>query len=196
LNHAGLSTAGATPEKSALASTALSVNVRESYGGHISRTGPKAGCHAPSVSWHDSGKRSRAFAGSDVILGAASSSTPTMATNPTFQLGDDLTVNRLGFGAMRITGEGIWGWPANRNIALNVLRRAIELGVNLIDTVRCVRPGNQRTADRRGASSLSERARDRDERRPDPAWTRPMGSKRSSGTPQTGCRWEPKAFTA
>jgi Aldo/keto reductase family len=80
------------------------------------------------------------FAGSDVILGAASSSTPTMATNPTFQLGGDLTVNRLGFGAMRITGEGIWGWPADRNIALNVLRRAIELGVNLIDTADAYGP--------------------------------------------------------
>ena len=63
-----------------------------------------------------------------------------MATNPTFQLGGDLTVNRLGFGAMRITGEGIWGWPANRNIAHNVLRRAIELGVNLIDTADAYGP--------------------------------------------------------
>jgi pyridoxine 4-dehydrogenase len=63
-----------------------------------------------------------------------------MATNPTFQLGGDLTVNRLGFGAMRITGEGIWGWPADRNIALNVLRRAIELGVNLIDTADAYGP--------------------------------------------------------
>jgi pyridoxine 4-dehydrogenase len=57
-----------------------------------------------------------------------------MATNPTWKLGDDLLVNRLGFGAMRITGEGIWGWPADRNNALKVLRRAVELGVNLIDT--------------------------------------------------------------
>jgi aryl-alcohol dehydrogenase-like predicted oxidoreductase len=57
-----------------------------------------------------------------------------MPTNPTFQLGGDLTVNRLGFGAMRITGQGIWGWPPDRNNALKVLRRAVELGVNLIDT--------------------------------------------------------------
>jgi pyridoxine 4-dehydrogenase len=57
-----------------------------------------------------------------------------MATNPTWKLGGDLIVNRLGFGAMRITGEGIWGWPADRNNALKILRRAVELGVNLIDT--------------------------------------------------------------
>ena len=80
------------------------------------------------------------FAGSDVIFGAASSTVPTMAANPTFQLGGDLTVNRLGFGAMRITGEGIWGWPADRNNALKVLRRAVELGVNLIDTADAYGP--------------------------------------------------------
>ena len=52
----------------------------------------------------------------------------------TFTLGGDLTVNRLGYGAMRITGKGIWGPPADRPAALATLRRAIELGVNLIDT--------------------------------------------------------------
>jgi pyridoxine 4-dehydrogenase len=80
------------------------------------------------------------FAGSDVIFGAASLTVPTMATNPTFQLGGDLTVNRLGFGAMRITGEGIWGWPTDRSKALQVLRRAVELGVNLIDTADAYGP--------------------------------------------------------
>ena len=49
-------------------------------------------------------------------------------------LGGDLRVNRLGFGAMRITGEGIWGAPANKREALAVLRRTLELGINLIDT--------------------------------------------------------------
>jgi pyridoxine 4-dehydrogenase len=72
--------------------------------------------------------------GSDVIFGGQSSTSPNMATNPTWKLGGDLTVNRLGFGAMRITGQGIWGWPPDRNNALKVLRRAVELGVNLIDT--------------------------------------------------------------
>jgi aryl-alcohol dehydrogenase-like predicted oxidoreductase len=49
-------------------------------------------------------------------------------------LGGDMPVGRLGFGAMRITGEGIWGEPRDRDEALRVLRRAVELGVDLIDT--------------------------------------------------------------
>jgi aryl-alcohol dehydrogenase-like predicted oxidoreductase len=52
----------------------------------------------------------------------------------TFAIGGDLTVNRLGYGAMRITGEGIWGEPKDRENAKKVLRRAVELGVNFIDT--------------------------------------------------------------
>jgi aryl-alcohol dehydrogenase-like predicted oxidoreductase len=52
----------------------------------------------------------------------------------TIDLGGDLTVNRLGFGAMRITGEGIWGEPPDREEAKAVLRRAVELGINFIDT--------------------------------------------------------------
>ena len=52
----------------------------------------------------------------------------------TVTLGGDLTVNRMGYGAMRITGKGIWGPPADRNAALATLRRAVELGVNFIDT--------------------------------------------------------------
>jgi aryl-alcohol dehydrogenase-like predicted oxidoreductase len=52
----------------------------------------------------------------------------------TITLGGDLTVNRLGFGAMRITGKGIWGPPEDRGAAIATLRRAIELGVNFIDT--------------------------------------------------------------
>jgi len=52
----------------------------------------------------------------------------------TIDVGGDLTINRLGFGAMRITGDGIWGPPADRDEAKTVLRRAIELGINFIDT--------------------------------------------------------------
>ncbi len=52
----------------------------------------------------------------------------------TFDIGGDLRVNRLGFGAMRITGEGIWGDPENPEEARAVLKRAVELGINLIDT--------------------------------------------------------------
>ncbi len=52
----------------------------------------------------------------------------------TITLGGDLTVNRMGYGAMRITGPGIWGPPSDKQAALATLRRAVELGVNLIDT--------------------------------------------------------------
>jgi pyridoxine 4-dehydrogenase len=62
------------------------------------------------------------------------------AAKSTFLLGGDLSVNRLGFGAMRITGEGIWGWPADRENAKKVLRRAVDLGVNLIDTADAYGP--------------------------------------------------------
>lgn len=59
----------------------------------------------------------------------------------TFTLGGDLTVNRLGFGAMRITGKGVWGAPEDKSSALATLRRAVELGVNLIDTADSYGPG-------------------------------------------------------
>jgi pyridoxine 4-dehydrogenase len=52
----------------------------------------------------------------------------------TFTIGGDLTVNRMGYGAMRITGAGIWGPPADKQAAIATLQKAIELGVNLIDT--------------------------------------------------------------
>ena len=71
---------------------------------------------------------------SDAVFGADSTTKTKMAINTTWKLDADLAVNRLGFGAMRITGEGIWGWPPDRQNALKVLRRAVELGVNLIDT--------------------------------------------------------------
>lgn len=58
----------------------------------------------------------------------------------TFNLGGDLNVNRLGFGAMRITGNGVWGPPRDEAESLAVLRRAIELGVNLIDTAESYGP--------------------------------------------------------
>lgn len=62
-----------------------------------------------------------------------------MATTPvsqsgTFELGGDLTINRLGYGAMQLTGDGVWGAPADPEESVRVLRRAVELGVNFIDT--------------------------------------------------------------
>ena len=59
---------------------------------------------------------------------------PSAAAAGTIDVGGDLTVNRLGFGAMRITGPGIWGEPPDREMAKAALRRAVELDVNFIDT--------------------------------------------------------------
>jgi pyridoxine 4-dehydrogenase len=62
--------------------------------------------------------------------------TSTLSATPsgTFQLGGDLPVTRLGYGAMQITGDGVWGEPRDRAEAVAVLRRAVELGVTVIDT--------------------------------------------------------------
>ena len=60
--------------------------------------------------------------------------TTNAAASGTFSLGGDLPVHRLGFGAMRITGKGIWGDPPDQESAKNVLRRVVDLGVNFIDT--------------------------------------------------------------
>ena len=56
------------------------------------------------------------------------------AASGQFKIGDDLQVNRLGYGAMRLTGKGIWGEPDDRDEALRVLKRLPELGVDFIDT--------------------------------------------------------------
>jgi len=63
------------------------------------------------------------------------------AASGTFRFGDDLEVVRLGYGAMRITGPGIWGPPADHDEALRVLRRALELGITFIDTADSYGPG-------------------------------------------------------
>ena len=63
-----------------------------------------------------------------------------VAAAGTFALGGDLVVNRLGFGAMRITGKGIWGEPEDRDEALRVLRRLPELGIDFIDTADAYGP--------------------------------------------------------
>jgi aryl-alcohol dehydrogenase-like predicted oxidoreductase len=72
--------------------------------------------------------------------GSMQAATETTTKTSTFRIGGELTVNRLGFGAMRITGPGIWGWPQDRAEAVKVLKRAVELGVNLIDTADAYGP--------------------------------------------------------
>ena len=76
------------------------------------------------------------LAGRAATLFAAASA----SDDSSFTIGGDLPVDRLGFGAMRLTGEGIWGWPPDRENARKVLRRAVELGVNLIDTADAYGP--------------------------------------------------------
>jgi len=61
-------------------------------------------------------------------------SSPDVSRSGTFTLGGDLTVTRLGYGAMQLTGDGVWGEPRDRAEAVRVVRRAVELGVTFIDT--------------------------------------------------------------
>src|SRR3954465_1571980 len=75
-----------------------------------------------------------AAGGLPALLGAGAT------TKLAFAIGGDLSVNRMGFGAMRLTGPRIWGWPPDRENAKKVLRRAVELGVNLIDTADAYGP--------------------------------------------------------
>jgi pyridoxine 4-dehydrogenase len=79
--------------------------------------------------------------GAAAVAGQLMTSAAAAATmKSTFQIGGDLTVNRLGYGAMRITGDGIWGWPPDRENAKKVLHRALDLGVNFIDTADAYGP--------------------------------------------------------
>jgi pyridoxine 4-dehydrogenase len=66
--------------------------------------------------------------------------TAMITMNKTFKIGNDLEVNRMGFGAMRLTGTGIWGEPKDPQEARRVLKRAVELGVNFIDTANSYGP--------------------------------------------------------
>lgn len=63
-----------------------------------------------------------------------STSSPVAHASGTFEIGGDLRVHRLGYGAMQLTGDGVWGPPADRDEAIAVLRRAVELGVDFLDT--------------------------------------------------------------
>jgi aryl-alcohol dehydrogenase-like predicted oxidoreductase len=97
--------------------------------------------HRISVRWTTSLSRSLAAAGDwfasktpgDYFHMTRNTAIVSAAAAGTVQLGD-LTVNRLGYGAMRITGKGVWGPPADHAAAIATLRRAVELGVNFIDT--------------------------------------------------------------
>src|ERR1700756_5393509 len=80
--------------------------------------------------------------GASLLAGRAATLFAAASANDdsSFSIGGDLPVNRLGFGAMRLTGDGIWGWPPDRENARKVLKRAVELGANLIDTADAYGP--------------------------------------------------------
>ncbi len=116
------------------------------------------------------------------------------ATTTTFQMGGDLSVNRLGFGAMRLTGQGIWGWPPDRENAKKVLRRAVDLGVNLIDTADAYGPETDELLIAEAAPSLSERTGHRDQGRADSTGPGQLGAKLSTGVFVTMRRQKPQAI--
>ena len=92
----------------------------------------------------------------------------------TILVGGELEVRRLGLGAMSLTGPGVWGPPQRPDEARRVLRRALELGVNLIDTADSYGPEASETRDRRDAAPVPRRARDRDEGRLHAAGAEPL----------------------
>ena len=115
---------------------------------------------------------------------------PAAADAGTVDVGGDLTVNRLGFGAMRVTGRGIWGDPPDRNQARAVLRRAVERS-QLHRHCGLIRPGRERGAHRRGASSVSGGSGHRDQGRTRPPRPRTVGSRRPARTFAAGMRGQP-----
>ena len=86
--------------------------------------------------------RSTLAGGASLLAGRAATLFAAASANDdsSFSIGGDLAVNRLGFGAMRLTCDGIWGWPPDRENARKVLQRAVELGANLIDTADAYGP--------------------------------------------------------
>ena len=111
----------------------------------------------------------------------------------TITIGGDLTVNRLGFGAMRLTGPGIWGEPKDPQGARRVLQRALELGVNFIDTADSYGPDVSERLIARDVAPVSARPRDRDQGRADPPGARQWERKGDPGTSAPGVRREPEA---
>ncbi len=101
--------------------------------------------------------------------------TPNAAHAGTFRIGGDIEINRLGFGAMRITGPGIWGEPADRAEAIRTLKRLPELGVNFIDTADAYGPETSEALHARGARPLPGRHGHRHQGRPGPRRTGPAG---------------------
>src|SRR5207253_1839533 len=109
----------------------------------------------------------------------------------TFKIGGDTPVVRLGYGAMRITGPGIWGPPRGPDEAIRVLRRAVDLGVNFIDTADSYGPYVSEELIPQGAPPLPERPCHCDQGRFRAAGPRRVGPRRPPPVPAPGGRDEP-----
>ena len=109
----------------------------------------------------------------------------------TFRFGGDLDVVRLGFGAMRITGPGIWGPPKDHDEAIRVLRRTRRARHHLHRHRRLLRPQRLRGAHRGGAAPVRRRPGDRHQGRADPAGAEPLDRGRAAGVPPPAVRAEP-----
>ena len=91
------------------------------------------------------------------------------AASGEFTIGGDLTVHRLGYGAMQLPGQGVWGDAKDPDEAVRVLRRAVELGVNFIDTADSYGPFvSEDLLIKRGAAPVRRRPGDRHQGRPHP----------------------------
>ena len=108
-----------------------------------------------------------------------------------FAIGNDLPVTRLGFGAMRITGDGIWGEPPNRPEAIRVLRRAVELGINFIDTADSYGPNVSEEIIAEALTSVSIQPRHRHQGRLRSSRPKSVGRKRKARAPPLRLRRQP-----
>ncbi|MFJ9244401.1 aldo/keto reductase [Streptomyces sp. NPDC101776] len=101
------------------------------------------------------------------------------AASGTFRLGDDLEINRLGYGTMQLTGKGVWGDPKDRDEAVRVLKRSVELGVNFFDTADSYGPEVAENLLHEALPPHTRRRhRHRDEGRPHPPGPRPLDTRR------------------
>ena len=113
--------------------------------------------------------------------------TPDAAAAGTITIGGDLQVNRMGFGAMRLTGPGIWGEPKDPQSARRVLQRALELGVNFIDTADSYGPEVNERLIAATLHPYPQRPGDRDQGRTDPSGPRPWERRGSPAHLRQAC---------
>ena len=100
-----------------------------------------------------------------------------------FSIGGKLPVTRLGYGTMQLTGPGVWGDPKDPDEAVRVLRRAVDLGVNFLDTADAYGPDGRRAAHQEGTPPLPRRPGHRDQGGAHQAGPQPLDAGRPSRVP-------------